>query len=318
MENTAELISVIVTSYNHVGYVGLRMESLLNQTYPNLEIIFVDDCSTDNTLEVLAKYKIHSHIKIVALEKNKGYANASNLGVSLSSGKYIMFAELDDFNAPTHIELLYKAMAQNEQIGVCYCRSHLVDSTGRVFDEDFNHRPRSFKEFCSKDTLIPQRMAERFILFSCIIPNMSAALIRRKYFDQAGGFSSKYKLCADWDFWCRISRCCDFYYLTASLNNFRSHGTTLRSLLGIPLTVIEIMNILYTAFRKADLTFWEKLQFRINVGLIWGQYRKKAPKVWWKSFPSIWWQSLKYDKLSLMYLILAFFKRSGERMTGRS
>ena len=76
---------------------------------------------------------------------------------------------------------------------------------------------------------------------------MSAALIRRKFFDMAGGFSSKYRLCADWDFWCRISACCDFYYVTEALNNFRSHGTTLRSLLGIPLTVIEIMEILYAA-----------------------------------------------------------------------
>ena len=125
---------------------------------------------TDNTFEVLAKYKKYDHIKIVALEKNKGYANASNLGVSLSRGKYIMFAELDDFSAPTEIERLYAAMAGNEQIGVCFCRSLLVNGQGKAFDNDFNHREKDFKEFCAKDTLIPQRIAQRFLLYSCKRP----------------------------------------------------------------------------------------------------------------------------------------------------
>ncbi len=313
----AELISVIVTSYNHAEYLDQRMESLLNQTYSNLEIIVIDDCSTDNSRDVLAKYKNRGHVKIIALEKNGGYADACNLGVSLSHGQFIMFAECDDYNAPTHIELLHQAMAGNEQIGVAFCRSLMVDVQGKVFDEDFNHRDRSFKEACSKDSLVPQRLAQRFFLFSCIIPNMSAALIRRKYFDLAGGFSPYYRACADWDFWCRISQHGDFYYLTAPLNNFRAHGTTVRSLSGIQLPMTEIMELLYAASRKAKLTFCQQVSFRVNIGVIWGRYRKNAPGAWWKSFPLIWRQSLQYDKLSLVYLILAFMKRGTERMMGR-
>jgi glycosyltransferase involved in cell wall biosynthesis len=317
MNNTADLISVIVPNYNHAGYLDQRIGSLLDQTYPSLEIIVIDNCSTDNSLDVLAGYKNKARVKIVALAKNGGYVNSCNLGVSLARGKFIMFAESDDFNAPSHIELLHQAMAGNDTIGVGFCRSLMVDASGRVFDEDFNHRDNRFKELCSKDTLIPQRLAQRFFLFSCIIPNMSAALIRRKYFDVAGGFSPHYKACPDWDFWSRISRCCDFYYLATPLNNFRRHGASHQSLLGIRSLVIESMELLYTALRKADLTFWEQLHFRVNIGVIWGRYRKPASGVWWKSFPSIWRQSLKYDKLSLVFLILAFIKRSAERLMGR-
>lgn len=317
MNSTPELISVIVTNYNHAKYLDQRMESLLAQTYRSIEIIVVDNCSTDNSLEVLAKYMKYAHIKIVALEENRGFVNSSNLGVSLSRGKFFIFAEADDYNAPLQIELLYQAMSSNQQIGVAFCRSFMVDAQSKVLDEDFNHRDRLFKEYCAKDTLIPNYMAQRFLFFSIIIPNFSAALIRRKYFDLAGGLAAQ-QSCPEWAFWFRMCRLCDFYYLATPLNNYRKHGGSYMSLLGIESAIIGIMEVLYTEAPKAGMTFWEWISFRVNIGVIWGRYRKTAPGDWWKSFPSIWRQSLKYDKLSLVFLILAFFKRGAERMIGRT
>lgn len=315
MNKTPELISVIVTNYNHAKYLDQRMESLLKQTYPNLEIIVVDNRSTDNSLDVLSKYKKFGHVKIVALEENGGFINSSNLGVSLSHGKFFVFAEADDYSDPSQIELLHNAIVDDEQIGVAFCRSFLVDANGKVVGDDFNHRDLSFRKFCSKDKLIPKLLARRFLLFSLIIPNFSAVLFRRKYFDLAGGLLLN-KKCPEWEFWFRISRHCDFYYLTTKLNYYRMHATSYMALLGIESTIIGIMEVLYTASREAQLTFWEQFQFRINIGLIWGRYRKPAPEVWWQWFPSIWWQSLKYDKLSLIYLMLAFINRGFERMIG--
>ncbi len=291
------------------------MESLLSQTYPNLEIIVVDNCSTDNSLEVLEKYKKYSHIKIVALAKNTGFVNSSNLGVSLSKGRFFIFAEADDYNAPSQIKLLHQAMAGNEEIGAAFCRSFLVDAQGQVFDDDFNQRDRSFKKFCSKDTLIPRRLARRFLLFSLIIPNFSAVLFRRKFFDLADGLVQG-QSCPEWAFWFRMTQYGDFYYLTEPLNYYRKHGASYMSLVGVQSTVVQIMEVLYTASRQADLNFWERFQFRVNMGVIWGRYRKPDPGVWWKSFPSIWRQSLKYDKLSVVFLMLAFIKRSTQRMLG--
>ena len=318
MSDTADLISVIVTNYNHAKYLGQRMESLSRQTYPNLEIIVVDNCSTDNSLEVLSRYKSDPRVKIVALGKNVGNINSSNMGVSLSRGKYFIFAEADDHNDPAQIELLHKAMEGNEQIAAAFCRSYMVDSEGKIFDEDFNHRDRSFREACSKDTIIPGRSAQRFLLYSCIIPNFSAVLFRREYFDLAGGLTHRYQTCADWDFWFRMAQKGDLYYLSTPLNYFRRHRASAGTLLGVELTVIEIMKMLYQESRNVDLTVWEKFRFKVNVGVIWGRYRKPDPGLWWKSFPSIWRQSLSYDKFSLVYLILAFIKRGTERMIGRA
>jgi len=313
MDNALDLISVIVTNYNHAKYLPQRMESLLKQTYPKLEIIIIDNCSTDNSREVLDIYKYEPHIKVVYMEKNIGNINTSNMGVDLSKGKFFIFAEADDYSDPQEIELLYKAMAGNENIGAAFCRSNMVDSEGRKFGEDVDYRDKPFKEYCSKDTLIPGDLAQHWFLYSCIIPNFSAVLFRRKYYDLAGRMTHDFKTCADWDFWFRMSGCCDLYYLVKPLNYFRRHAQTTGNIYGIQLTLTEIMRMLYRESAKANLSFWENLHFKINLGVIWGRYRTPDPATWWKCFPTVWRESLKYDPLSVLYLALAFIKRSTQR-----
>ncbi len=304
-----ELVSVVVTSYNHAEYLDERMESLLRQTYKNLEIIVVDDCSSDRSVEVLSKYNTYSHIKIVALEKNGGYANATNIGVSLSQAEYIMFAECDDFSEPTQIEVLYNNIADNNNIGVAFSKSNMVDGNGNTFGDDFRFREKSFKTLCLNDTVIPQRDIHRFFLISCVIPNMSAALIRKDIFQRVGGLSHEYRACADWDFWCRVSALCDFYYVVSPLNNFRTHLTSVRSTSGIQLPVTEIFELLYSAFRKVPSNVCYKIKFSLNIGIIWTSYISASPFNWLISFPKIWLRSLKYDKFCLLYLVYGILNK---------
>ena len=80
-------ISIIVASYNHAEYLEERMDTLLNQTFDKFEIIVVDDCSTDNSTEVLEKYRDNPKTTFIFLEENGGYAKACNLGISKSRGE---------------------------------------------------------------------------------------------------------------------------------------------------------------------------------------------------------------------------------------
>ncbi|MCP4176490.1 MAG: glycosyltransferase, partial [bacterium] len=175
------------------------------QDYEPVEIIVVDDCSSDYSMEVLKKYESYSHVKIIDLKKNNGYANACNIGVDSSSGKYIMFAECDDYNEPDHISILVELFKKSDNIGVVYSKSHIVDSCGNIIGDDFQFRDKEFKAYCKHSALIPKEKMQLFLLNSCVIPNMSAALFKREYFENIAGISSKYKACADWDLWCRIS-----------------------------------------------------------------------------------------------------------------
>jgi glycosyltransferase involved in cell wall biosynthesis len=305
-----DLVSIIVTSYNHAEYLNQRMESLLKQTYKNIEIIVVDDCSTDRSAAVLEGYKKYPSVNIVFLEKNGGYANACNHGVSLCNGEFIMFAECDDFNEPTHIAVLMDGLSAGENIGVAYCRSNMVDQNGKKSGDDFRYREKTFRKRCSEDTVISKEEMQKYFLIHCVVPNMSAALIRKKYYYLAGGLSLTYRACADWDFWCRVALCCDFYYVTTPLNNFRTHSTTVRSTFGIKLQVSEMFDLLYNYFCRTPLTFRERLKFRLNMGFIWANYITYSPMNWISSFPAVLRKSFHYEKAGIVYLFLGLAKKA--------
>ena len=89
-------VSVIIPLYNEEKYITTCVESVINQTYKNIEIIVVDDKSTDNSLKVLEKIK-DKRLKIIKLPENKGVANARNKGVEAATGSYLCFLDSDDF-----------------------------------------------------------------------------------------------------------------------------------------------------------------------------------------------------------------------------
>lgn len=303
-----ELISVVVTSYNHAEYLDQRMKSLLNQTYPNLEIIVVDDCSTDGSADVLAQYRGIPHVSIVLLEKNHGYANTSNLGVSLSRGEYVVFAECDDFSEPSQMATLYDALSKNRSAVVAFSKSTMVDESGMVTGDDFSFRESNFKRLCSSDTLIGAELMCRFLMFSCVIPNMSAAMFRRRNFDRIGGLSNRFRVCADWDFWVSMASEGDFYYVCQPLNNFRSHSTTVRSTFSICEQIREIYEIVYELRAGRSLSVYDSLRFRLNTGVIWASFLA-SPKNWILSFPRVLKNSLAYDKAMLSYLVIAIIMK---------
>ena len=100
------LVSIVFTSYNHKEYLRQALDSLLNQTYPNTEIIIIDDCSTDGSQEILKEYKHFENINLKLQTQNSGsYVKASNYGASFAKGEYLLFAQCDDFAEPNQIEL---------------------------------------------------------------------------------------------------------------------------------------------------------------------------------------------------------------------
>jgi glycosyltransferase involved in cell wall biosynthesis len=93
---SAVLISIIVTSYNKGAFIQECLESVLNQTFREFEVIIVDDCSTDNTIDVLKSYLVNPKIKFLQLEVNKGANYCRNRGAELGKGLYLLFLDADD------------------------------------------------------------------------------------------------------------------------------------------------------------------------------------------------------------------------------
>lgn len=115
--DNSPLVSIIIPSYNTEQYIGKCLDSLLNQTYINLEIICVDDGSTDQTVEVLKKYQIKDKRIKVFIQKNKYAGIARNHGIKESKGKYLLFVDSDDFCEETMVqELVNKAEMLDTEI----------------------------------------------------------------------------------------------------------------------------------------------------------------------------------------------------------
>lgn len=103
--DTHPAVSVIMPTFNYGKYIGEAIDSVLNQTFKNWELLIIDDCSTDGTYEKLCcKYKNIPQIRILKTKKNGGSAAARNLGLDNAKGKYIAFLDSDDFYDPTYLD----------------------------------------------------------------------------------------------------------------------------------------------------------------------------------------------------------------------
>jgi len=282
------------------------MDTLLAQTYSPIEIIVVDDHSTDDSADVLQEYAKCPNVKLVLLPENKGYPAACNLGVSLSQGEFVMFAECDDYSGPDQIAVLIQALIKHPSVGASYSRSNIVDGGGRWLGDDFKGRDRAFRLLCRSDVLIPRETMRNFLLVSCVIPNMSAVLFKKACFQQAGGISPAYKSCADWHFWLRMAETCDFFYSSESLNNFRTHPGTVRSTFSLALQLSEMFDLLYEAYGRNPASLVSSLLFRVNIGYIWAAHFFSRPSEWLMSFPRIWANNFKHERVGIVYLIGGF------------
>lgn len=112
-----KLISIITPAYNAEAYVEKTIESVLAQTFQNWEMIIVDDCSKDNTVQIIEKYcKIDCRIQLIKHEKNQGVAAARNTALKVAKGEYIAFLDSDDMWMPEKLEKQYNFMAENDYV----------------------------------------------------------------------------------------------------------------------------------------------------------------------------------------------------------
>lgn len=302
---TPGLVSVVVASYNHAEFLDQRMQSLLAQTYPNIEILVIEDCSPDNSLEVLRRYEDDSRVKLVVREANGGWVAVSNQGIELAKGEYILFANCDDACAPELIERLVAAIERRPTVGIAFCRSLLVDADDAVIGDDFARREPAFRTRCADDTLLTGAEMSRFLFHSCVIPNLSAALMRRECFDQIGNFTSAYRANGDWDFFFRVAASYDFAYVAAPLNRFRQHETTIRSLLEGRITYEEFFRLLLGQIRKLDLSFAERCRYRTRVMALWGHHIVTQPLIALRNFPYHLGRILALDAPAILFFIPA-------------
>lgn len=305
------LVSVIVASYNHAEYLAQRIDSLLAQTYRDFEIIVIEDVSHDNSLEVLRGYENNPLVELIVRERNGGWVKVSNQGIDLARGEFILFANCDDACQPQLVERLVAAMGANPSAGIAYCRSLLVDEHDCILGEDFATREAAFRRFCAADRLISGAMMSRFLLNSCVIPNLSAALFRKKCLVEVGGFSAEYRVCSDWDLFFRVTARHDVAYVCTPLNRFRQHSTTIRSITKERAVNEEYLRLLLGYVARLDLSFAERCRYRTHIMYLWAVHLISPSWSGLRNFPYHLQKVIEFDVLALPFLFPALALRAG-------
>ena len=139
---TEPLISIIIPVYNVENYLGRCFQSVQKQTYKNLEIILIDDGSTDASGKLCDQYKLHDQRVKVIHQKNGGLSNARNSGLKIAKGEYITFIDADDFIHESYIERLYSLAEMNGSEIVCcnYTRGDADDFSGVKAEKQIEER----------------------------------------------------------------------------------------------------------------------------------------------------------------------------------
>ncbi len=186
-------ITVIIPTYNRSGTILRAVESVLQQTYSNLEILVIDDGSTDTTEEVVRSIQ-DDRLEYIKLEKNQGVANARNLGAQMATGEWIAFQDSDDCWHEDKLERQMEYALKHQECNMIYSRYLAKLSDGR--------------EVLSPAEPLPQVM-EGAMLNTLLERNVIGAptmLIKRDAYIKCGGFDVIYESLEDWDFAIRFAK----------------------------------------------------------------------------------------------------------------
>ncbi|WP_052746065.1 glycosyltransferase family 2 protein [Sulfurovum lithotrophicum] len=209
-------LSVIVPNYNNSRYIDECIGSVLAQTYKNIEIIIIDDASTDGSQEILKKYEAeYPFIKVIFNEKNQGVTRNRDTAIRLASGDYITTLDSDDYymdarKLEKEMTILKKYRNEGRSNIIAFSDIVLVDKEGeRLFPNAKNtvKEGNIFKNIFARDCMVP-----RDFIFT-----------KQQYFD-TGGFDIDIPIYEDWDLKLRLAKHNAFYFTGVEGIGYRRHG----------------------------------------------------------------------------------------------
>ena len=222
-ENGAEsgiIVTVVVPNHNCAGYLEETLESIAKSQGIPLEVIVVDDASTDNSREILSRpFPWFQHFKVIYLEHNTGGpAKPRNIGIRSARGKYICFVDSDDLILP---ETLREAVAFHEQqpgLGLVFFDAIKFDDEHGNYPEPFLASYSCFRGIEKKQIgtdrfLIQAKQAHEALFYENYVQTPGVVTIRRDVFRHVGFFDESLSSAEDWDLWFRISKKYDIAFI---------------------------------------------------------------------------------------------------------
>ena len=204
-----ELISVVIPSYNHARFLPDAIQSVMQQTYRPVEIIVVDDGSSDDTEEVVRPFQAVRYVK----QRNSGVTAARNVGLHLSSGSYVVFLDADDRLLSEALDIGIRSLSANPDCALTFGTFYMIDGEGRKRGASHPLRRR--------------RYGYRDFLEQNFIGNPGVALYRRDALAAVDGFDSANQAAGDYDLYLRITYTFPVACHTEPVLEYRRHGSNM-------------------------------------------------------------------------------------------
>ena len=231
------LISVIIPIYNGEKTIRETIDSVLNQTLQNFELIIINDGSNDSTLEIVSTIS-DSRLKVFSYP-NAGISTSRNRGISHSIGEYISFIDADDLWTPDKLEAQLKALQENPESAVAYSWTNYIDESGQSLDRG------------SYMTVNGDVYAK--LLLIDFVGSGSNPLIRRHALIEVGGFDESLSTSADWDMWLRLAVHYHFAAVPSPQILYRISLTSMSS--NVYKQEAESLQVIERAFTQAPTSF---------------------------------------------------------------
>jgi len=201
-------VSVVIPTYNYARYVPEAIDSVLAQSFEGLEVIVVDDGSTDRTAEILRAFG--GQLRDIRQE-HRGLSAARNTGIRAARGQYVAFLDSDDLWLPEKVSLQVARLDAEPEVGLVYGEALFFDdSTPATLTPHSHFGPH------------PSGRILSWLVRQNVIPSPTP-MVRRELFERVGLFDETLSACEDWDMWIRIARVCEIAYVNRVLAKKRQH-----------------------------------------------------------------------------------------------
>lgn len=253
VENGGRMISIVLPVYNGEEYLEQSINSILNQTYKDFELVIVNDCSTDSTLKIVEKYlQKDSRIRLINNDINQRLPKSLNIGFSQCKGDYFTWTSDDNLMMPNALETLIKALEESNS-DLAFSRCETIDIKGNKIGETELYSDLN-ELYCNNIVLAS------FLYKKCV-------------HEKLNGYDISKFLVEDYDFWLRAYRSFKFIYVPEILYKIRFHGENLGTkhfedvklrkieLLKENLNFVSDLKIIDSIYREISICYFQASDF---------------------------------------------------------
>jgi len=289
ISNNNPKVSIVLPTYNGARYLKSSVESCLNQTHKNIELVIVDDCSTDETPDIVRSYN-DPRIRYVRNETNQRLPRSLNIGFALATGDYLTWTSDDNEFLPHAIENMLKILREDQAVDFVY-----ADYTARYWESGETEQRR-----------LPDQLNldEENFIGACF-------LYTRRVYETVGGFDPKYELVEDYEYWIRISKQFRLKHIPQFLYIYGEHRKSLKGSRMISINLFDrVLKYRYGFITLAQLM--EQMNRFLVISIDCRKSISQLTDLWLKTIRQMYNMSFSLSILFIFYsLYLLIFRMAG-------